>query len=334
MNPVVSIVVPIYNGEKFIENCIKNIQCQTYHELELILVDDGSTDNTAKICDSYAESDGKIKVIHQSNKGLSAARNAGTKIASGEYLVYFDVDDDITSTLIEDNVSLAIKHNADVVMYNFWYYNVDTKEKKENRIGESFVGDSEEFFNNYLIKALNHEVFNAPWNKLYKISFLRDNSLEFYEEYPIYEDIIFGTRMFQFADRIVVNDRMYYIYYVRSSGSLITKYVDGYFESVSKFYCNALDYCSRYKNNDEQIMEFSGLYVRLVTTNLKQISCNKKLSEEKKQKLISNTCSNELFKSALKKSDLPPRKMFIKIFALTGNTKAVEAMYKFLGNFK
>lgn len=334
MNPKVSIVVPIYNGEKYIDNCINNIKRQTYQEFELILVDDGSTDNTAKICDSYAEDDKRIKVIHQKNKGLSAARNAGTRSALGEYLVYVDVDDDITNSLLEDNVLLAVKNDADVVMYNFWYYNVDTKEKKENLIGEGFVGNSEEFFKNFLIKALSHEVFNAPWNKLYKLSFLRDNNLKFFEEYPIYEDIIFGTKMFQFAEKIVVNDNMYYVYYVRSSGSLITKYVDGYFKSVSKFYSNALDYCSKYQENEEQKKKFAGLYVRLVTTNLKQISCNDKLDKEQKQELISNICNDELFRSALKTADLGPRKMFVKHFALTGNSKAVETMYKFLGNFR
>ncbi len=235
MNPKVSIVVPIYNGEKYIDNCIKNLLSQTYKNFEAILVDDGSTDMTSQMCDDYAKKDGRIKVIHQKNGGLSAARNAGTRKATGEYIVYYDVDDDITSTLLEDNVIKAIQNDADVVMYNFWYYNVDSGEKKDNLIGESFVGDGKEFFYNYLIRALKHEVFNAPWNKLYKLSFLRDNKLEFFEEYPIYEDIIFGTKMIQHADKIVVNDNMYYVYYVRSSGNLLTKYVDGYFASVSQF---------------------------------------------------------------------------------------------------
>lgn len=326
----VSIIVPIYNGENYIDNCVNNLKKQTYGNLEFVLVDDGSTDKTPLKCDELAKGDSRFKVIHKANGGLSTARNAGIKASSGDYVYFYDVDDDIIPSLVEDNVRLAEEHNADVVMFGFWYHNLDTGEHKDNILGRGFVGNGEEFFDNYLQLAVDHEVFNAPWNKIYRRSFLDDNNLEFLPEYPIYEDIIFSVRMLKKAEKIVVNDNMYYVYYIRSAGSLITKYVDGYFDSVTYFYDNALDYCRLHADNSKQISKLSTLYVRLVTNNLKQISNNENLERATRIRLIRNICHNEKFRSALKLARLEPRKIFVKAFALTGNAYAVYRMYRFL----
>ena len=93
MNSLISIIVPVYNVEKYLNECIDSIIAQTYSNIEIILVNDGSTDASGKICDEYAEKDGRIKVIHQVNAGLSAARNAGMAVATGEYLYFVDSDD-------------------------------------------------------------------------------------------------------------------------------------------------------------------------------------------------------------------------------------------------
>lgn len=334
MNKKVSIVVPIYNGESYIDNCIKNIKAQTYSNLEIILVDDGSTDSSGKKCDEYASQDDRIIVIHQPNGGLSAARNAGMKKATGDYVYFYDVDDDIIPTLVEDNVKLAVLNDADVVMFGFWYHDVDTGARIDNVLGRGFVGNADQFFDDYLLLAIEHEVFNAPWNKLYKRSFLVDKALHFWPKYPIYEDIVFASIMLQHADKIVVNDNLYYVYYVRSSGSLITKYVDGYFDSVTFFYDNAMDYCRMHENNKKQIAGFSKLYVKLVTTNLKQISCNNELEYKEKIKRIRNICKNDRFRKALRIAKLEPRRQFVRFFALTNNAWAVYRMYRFLGRVK
>lgn len=311
MDKKVSVIVPIYNGEKYIDRCCKSLLSQTYKNTEFILVDDGSVDNTPQMCDSYAQKDERFVVIHQENRGLSAARNAGTDRATGDYIVYFDVDDEISPLLIEDNIKLALEHDADVVMYCFLYDNLDTGERIENCIDEGFAGDNVQFFNNFLIRTIDHEVFNAPWNKLYKLKFIRDNDLRFLPEYPIYEDIIFAARMLKVAKKIVVNNNCYYTYYVRSSGSLISKYVDGYFDSVTKFYKCAISYCRQYENNKSQLIRFSSLYVKLVTTNLKQISCKKELSIGVKRRKIRSICNNRSLQNAIKLAELGIRKKLI-----------------------
>ena len=331
MSVKVSIVVPIYNGEKYIGNCVKNLKEQTYDNLEFVLVDDGSKDNSPQLCDEVAAGDDRFVVVHQKNGGLSAARNAGTAVATGDYVVYVDVDDDITKDLVSDNIKIALESDADVVMFSFWYHNVDSGVRKANGYSGDFEGSGEEFFHKVLREAIKYEIFNAPWNKLYKMDFLRDNHLEFLPEFPIYEDIIFASRMLQYAEKIAVNSKRYYVYYVRSSGSLITKYVDGYFDSVTKFYDNALTYCSKYKDNEDQIRDFSELYVKLVSTNLKQISCKEDMPVEKKRELIRNICDNPQIRSALKVAKLEPRRRFAKFFVLTRNSFAIYHMYRFLG---
>lgn len=331
MSVKVSIVVPIYNGEKYIDSCVKNLKAQTYDNLEFVLVDDGSSDGTAAMCDKVSAEDDRFVVIHQKNAGLSAARNAGTKRASGDYVVYVDVDDDITADLVADNIRIALESDADVVMYNFWYYDVDTDDKKENAYEGDFVGSGEEFFHKYLGKTIKHEIFNAPWNKLYKLEFLRENKLEFLPEYPIYEDIIFASRMLQHAKKIAVNSKKYYVYYVRSSGSLITKYVDGYFDSVTCFYENALKYCDKYEDNEKQKKSFAELYVKLVSTNLKQISNKADMDKSRKLALIREICNNEKLRSALRIAELESRRLFAKHFILTRNAVAIYHMYRFLG---
>lgn len=116
---VVSVIVPVYNVELYLDKCIKSICNQTYDELEIILVDDGATDTSGAMCDTYAQKDNRITVIHKSNGGLSDARNTGVKKATGEYLLFVDSDDYIHEQTVAEVVNEAEKRQADIVLYNF-----------------------------------------------------------------------------------------------------------------------------------------------------------------------------------------------------------------------
>ena len=111
---MISVIVPVYNTEKFLKNCISSIANQTYKDLEIILVNDGSTDNSGKICDDFAQKDSRIKVIHQSNKGVGAARNAGLDVAKGAYIGFVDSDDILRPDMYEFLLNNLIVHNADI----------------------------------------------------------------------------------------------------------------------------------------------------------------------------------------------------------------------------
>lgn len=331
MEPKVSIIIPIYNGEKYIDECMKCMKKQTYKNIEIILVDDGSKDCSGRMCDDYAKEDDRIKVCHQENGGLSSARNLGICNATGKYVWFFDVDDAVEPTVIEDNVKLAEANQADVVMFGFWYYDVDKQELIPNELRSSFVGNAEEYFHDFLVHTIEHEVFNAPWNKMIRKELLERNNLWFDKRYPIYEDIIFAASLLNIAQKVVVNNKLYYKYFVRSSGSLITRFYDTFFECVTQFHDNAMEYCSKYEDNAEQIKRFDLLYVTHVYTHLKQISCREQLNNQQKYALIQKIVDSDKLQSAIKNAELKGRKKIIRMLIQKRMCKTICLFYYMLG---
>lgn len=326
-SPLVSIIIPVYNGEKYIEKCKTCMMHQTYKNIEIIVVNDGSRDNSLELLKLWADNDDRVVVVNQENKGLSGARNAGIFRATGKYVFFYDVDDEIIDTTIEDNVSLAEQYNADLVLFCFWYYYVDADELQENTLSDLFVGSKEEFFRNKLIETMDHEIFNAPWNKLVKKSVLDDNSILFDERFPIYEDIVFAPKVLGASSKIVINNKAYYKYYVRSSGSLITRFFENFFESITEYYDQAIKYCNLFSNNDEQIRRMSYLYVVLGIFHIKQISIQPSIDKRKKIKLIDNICNNEKYRDALDLTKLPFRKKIVRALVKGRRSKLCYLLY-------
>lgn len=162
---LISVIVPIYKVEKYLEQCIDSILKQTYKNLEIILVDDGSPDNCGKICDNYAEKDNRIKVIHKKNGGLSSARNAGLDIATGEYISFIDSDDYVAENFIETLYKLCIENNCDISECDFL--------KFENEVCTNKMDTNIEIHSNYEMQSrLDEYEFSVRgvvvWNKLYK----------------------------------------------------------------------------------------------------------------------------------------------------------------------
>ncbi|MCF0156053.1 MAG: glycosyltransferase, partial [Veillonella sp.] len=127
----ISVIVPIYNVEPYIHQCVDSIINQTYKDLEIILVDDGSPDNCGKICDEYAAKDDRVKVIHRPNGGLSAARNSGLDVATGEYIAFVDSDDYIACNMYSDMMEFMLKHKLDIVVCSS--YRVKNSKIKEEK---------------------------------------------------------------------------------------------------------------------------------------------------------------------------------------------------------
>ena len=335
MKELVTIVIPVYNGEKYIDSCMKGILNQTYTNIQVILVNDGSSDKTGDICDKYSASDNRIKVIHGVNEGLSSARNKGIKASTGDYIVFCDIDDEVSDKWIEENLELAVKYDADVVMYCFWYYNVDKGILTDNCLPKLFVGNGEDYFREYLIPTIDTEVFNAPWNKMIKKNVLIEKNLSFDTSCKIYEDLMFASELLPSVDKIVVNNKMYYKYYVRSSGSLITKFSEQYFDSVTNFYSNVMRYCNRFQENFNQKIRFNELYTKLVMTHLKQISCNKELSVSKKYELLKRICDEPKLIHAMRNVKMKKyRKKYIQQLVLAGKYKKIYRLYNFLGKLQ
>ncbi|MGN1041637.1 MAG: glycosyltransferase family 2 protein [Acutalibacteraceae bacterium] len=210
----ISIVVPVYNRENRLKKCVDSILNQTFKDFELILVDDGSRDSSGKICDDYAEKDTRVRVIHQENKGVSDARNAGIKCAVGEYIGFVDSDDYIDEKMYEILYSLMLEHNADITVCGVrekWLNNEILASKKGNLL----VLNNQEairflFIGKYLTLYAS--------NKLYKKTFFDKVK---YPSGKIYEDTVATPKIFALADKIVYTSESLYNY-VRSPGSITT----------------------------------------------------------------------------------------------------------------
>ena len=163
----VSIIVPVYQVEKYIRQCVDSIFAQTFTDFELILVDDGSKDKSGQICDEYARMDKRVKVIHKENGGLSDARNKGMDQASGNYFMFVDSDDYIAPTMIECLYKSILNENADIAACNYLYYfENDRKKNFATNIKSEVLSGAEIFYNRK--NERNYGIWTVAWNKLYK----------------------------------------------------------------------------------------------------------------------------------------------------------------------
>lgn len=216
--PLVSVIVPIYNVQKYIEKCVQSIQAQTYRELDIILVDDGSPDRCSEICDSYAKADCRIQVIHKQNGGLSDARNAGIAQAKGEYLLFVDGDDYIGEDLVEKTTLCAQKTRADIVVF-------DIAELEEDTGRVDWVSMNLERDKVLSVKNNPQLLLTTPcaWNKLYRKSFWEAQKLYF----PVgrnYEDLSTIPKLLLKSSRVVCLDSKPLYYYILREGSIMRSY--------------------------------------------------------------------------------------------------------------
>ncbi len=213
--PLVSVIVAAYNVERYIEKCVESLMGQTYHHLEILLIDDGSTDKSGKICDQYAESDSRIRVIHQKNAGIAEVRNKGLSEATGQYLMYVDGDDFVDKDYVQSAVLCAEKYKADIVIIDFEEIEENTgrRDRWSMNIPRNKVMDA---------KRMPSLLITAPcmWNKLYKRSFWEETGLT-YPSGRNFEDLTMTPRLLSKASRIVYLQSEPLYYYMLHSGSIM-----------------------------------------------------------------------------------------------------------------
>lgn len=212
--PEISVIVPVYKVEPYIHKCVDSILTQTFTDYELILVDDGSPDTCGNICDEYAQKDARIHVIHKENGGLSDARNAGMKIACGEYVIFIDSDDYIDADMLSYLYENLKKADADMATCGIYEVYADRIEKQEEE--PDFVCSGEEAFRCIL---RGHTIRGEIWNKLIKRSCISD--LEF-PKGKLYEDIFYTVDMMQRIKKVAVGTKPKY-YYLHRSDSITGK---------------------------------------------------------------------------------------------------------------
>lgn len=213
----VSVIVPVYNTEKFLDKCLNSLINQTLDDIEIICINDGSTDNSLSILEKYANIDSRIKVINQENKKQGAARNSGMRIAIGEYIGFVDSDDWVDLNYYEKLYNMAIQYNADIALAT----NVrigNGKTKKRLKITEEKVATTLQ----EKIDIGNQVKNPCPTNKIYRYAMLKDNSI-LWPEGVFCEDKIFSIKAIYYANKIVTTPNINYYYYRNPHSTVHTK---------------------------------------------------------------------------------------------------------------
>lgn len=268
MEELISVIVPVYNVEKYLSSCIESIINQTYHNLEILLIDDGSTDNSGKICDEYAQKDERIHVVHQENKGQSCARNVGIKRASGRYIAFVDSDDRLHLKMYEKLISMMKEKNADIAFCELKA--VSEKEQVEDNIDESNI------YEKFLTPSealreilLNAKVGNYVMIKLFKRE-LFDKLL--FPENKVYEDVATLYKIVHRAERIAYTNQELYYYLVGRSGATTSTFTEKKIKDSLEAYHDQYKFIVRNYPDLNQIASL--IFCKMYTSAIEKICMN------------------------------------------------------------
>lgn len=217
MNPLISIIVPTYNVEKYIRTCIESILAQTYRNVEVIIVNDGSTDQSLAVISDLICSHHNVKVINQKNQGVSVARNTGIDVATGKYITFVDPDDKIMPGFVSSLYQIADKTGADIVRGSFRDFN--------GNIPKDWVPDFNVPTNCGTIvldQLLSSNISFVVWSSIYRLDFINSNHIRFTPGIVVYEDIDFTTRAYMLAKLVATSPEPNYAYRRNRQGSVLT----------------------------------------------------------------------------------------------------------------
>lgn len=293
---LISVIIPVYNVEEYLRECVDSVLSQTYENYEIILVDDGSTDNSGKICDEYAEKNEKITVVHKENGGPSKTRNAGLKIAKGEYIYFLDSDDYIEKTTLEKLIGVAKSEEADVVFFDGHSF-ADPEGAFDVRQGylrkNKYKTDTG--YNVLAELNKNKDFHCAIYLMLIRKDVLIKNELEFLEEAYCSEDMLFTYQLYCSAKRIAQRDEALYHRRYRKSSIVTSKKTARHYLSCKAVYEEIADFSEKAgKINDSTAKDF------IVRCAFNALDTFTKISKEEKRKYKCNY--KELKKSILKDS--------------------------------
>ena len=259
----VSIIIPVYNAEKTIEKCVSSILKQTYKNYEVLLIDDGSSDNSLDVIQKYKKHE-NIKVLTQENHGVAYTRNRGIKEATGDYIMFIDNDDFIDSDYIEKHITAISKENSDIVMSGYRRINVENKVLHEEKLRDTYW---------------SRFIVTAPWAKVYRRDFLLKNNIEFLS-YGIGEDVYFNLLIYSFDPKITILNYIGYNWFFNTKSvsntsqkglnknvdilfllnKIIEKYdsIDGYLSYyLIRYYIWYLLFSGRNANKKDFILEYN-----------------------------------------------------------------------------
>lgn len=334
MNDLISIIVPIYNVEKKLNRCLISLQNQTYKNIEVLLINDGSTDNSEEICLKYVKNDNRFKYLKKSNGGLSSARNFGISNAKGKYIYFIDSDDYCESNLLEILIT-AMGDNVQITSCGYYidYPNESFSIKKNySKTGKL---EKKDFF----LNIDSEEMLNVVWNKLYDLDIIKKNNLKFKLNMMPGEDLIFNCEYLKLINNGVCCNKLVYHYMRENDETLVNKYDENLIQKVKFFIKNKESLLVSLEVEKNIFMEIISnttiIYAFSCLTNLyrKKLNSKERLSETRR---IIALCRNNNYylNTKLNNKNL---KLFLKFISIN-NPKLMMYTYNILfflrNNFK
>lgn len=312
-----SIVMPVYNGGKVITDSLKSILEQEYTEWELIVVDDGSTDNSAYICDECAKKNQKVMVVHTPNNGPAQARNIGLEKAQGEYVLFVDAGDYIEKMTLKHIKKVIDKQNPDLIIYN--YFNENEEEKNARKIEEMFCRSNEEF--KEIFQELDSKFMTYPvWNKAYRRECIEKTQAKFPIGINVAEDFVFNTYIYREVQTVLVINQPLYHYVYRKGESISQKfdlkkieYAIQVYDKVSEFYEQWLPHM---KNNAKNMLIYD---VSVYINNM--FNKGVILSRKERKKLVDNILNKEQIQECINHVQCNGNRNKIVVFLLKHKMK-------------
>ncbi|MDR0300032.1 MAG: glycosyltransferase [Streptococcaceae bacterium] len=308
--PLISVIIPVYNVKKYLMECFDSIQHQTYSNIEIILIDDGSTDGSSEICDELKNSDSRVKVIHKENAGLGFARNSGLELAIGKYVCFIDSDDFVTSDYIQ-KLYVAIESSEATVAYCGYYdYYSEKNFKKNERYYDNVV-----FEGNEIGKVLAGMIGAPPEEKkiayqsmsacfsLYRMKIIKENNLHFYSERELAsEDILFNVEYLVHAKKVVCISDALYFYRHTVPSSLTHSFSINKFEVYKKLLRKLAIMEKQYFEYQNIDLPMQRLYLGTLRSNVRNAVNYKKISRDFNlrkyvKELISSSDTREVIKN-------------------------------------
>lgn len=252
----VSVLIGAYNVENFLKKGLWCLLNQTYKNIEVVLVDDGSTDSTGALCDQLAEKDNRIIVIHKVNEGLGSARNVGLATANGKYICFYDVDDEVELDLIERNVKLMLAKSVDMIIFGI-HIHFDKSDLLDKVSFKEHLIES----NNKLKELYVDELLLIPYgngfacNKFYLRSFIEKNKFRF-ENQRIQQDEVFNMKFYPKLERVYISSDILYHYYIYSNGNARSYFIKDRFEIYVSIFDNFISLYNSWGLNDDRMVDY------------------------------------------------------------------------------
>lgn len=312
---MVSIIVPVYNAENCLGYCISSVLRQTYKDIELILVDDGSTDNSLKICNNYKEIDSRVRIISIPNGGPGNARNVGIEAANGEAIMFADSDDYMAPDMVQTLYEKSRLYSKDLVVCGMNTVIMEGQQVKSltqckfDAFGNEVVYDRAIFLENLMELIWKSAVMEAVWNKIYRTDILKKEQIKFPVDTYYGEDFLFNLAYFRKCNGVVLINKALYYYIVANAESLSQKYKKDMFNNQMRLMQELkkmLIFEHVWKKNDRTLFYNSVLCHGLNSIGMLYHE-KANLDVESIKKELANICNNELLRKSLEKVNYIPK---------------------------